>query len=442
MTIEDKINISKTPISKLSKKYCVPKRDLLIKFLIDSHQFSEKEILNMTFINKRIEILAKNIKESRKKTDPKFLFKKIDFLNKDKCSVSVLNWRISKEILTYYHHIGSYRPKSIHLGLYYEIDEGNKKLLGIATFSKYDFHFRPYSLFAIARVNEILNLSRFYLFGWAPPFSTSHYLSKCIQFIKYNYPKIKCLITCINPNTMHGGSSFEASNWIETAEFTGAPYLFLDQKYVTVRHLNELFGTLDIRKLKEKLGNRLSVSTEEILPQKMYLYALNKKAKRKFFDKRLDKVFSFNHLILSPEYGLTDNKVDKSVTKDKALGISKRLGVNVIAGFLENYKNNLYSSIIVTTPIDTRFSRFGQKPLVVDLDDLSKTIVLFGSQFLFDYENIIEECKNSDINSMIILSYKTEDTRLILDKIKNLSDKLNVHVIFFNYFQGFKYIKI
>ena len=174
----------------------------------------------------------------------------------------------------------------------------------------------------------------------------------------------------------------------------------------------------------------------------MYLYALNKKAKRKFFDKRLDKVFSFNHLILSPEYGLTDNKVDKSVTKDKALGISKRLGVNVIAGFLENYKNNLYSSIIVTTPIDTRFSRFGQKPLVVDLDDLSKTIVLFGSQFLFDYENIIEECKNSDINSMIILSYKTEDTRLILDKIKNLSDKLNVHVIFFNYFQGFKYIKI
>lgn len=442
MTIEDKIKNSEASISRLSKKYSMPKQDLLIKFLIDSHQFSEKDLKSKKFINKRLETLAMDIKESRKKIDSKFFFKKIKFLDKEKCSISILDWRVAKKILENYHHIGSYRPKSLHLGLYYKIDNENKKLLGIATFSKYDFRFHPYNLFTIAKLNQIFNLSRFYLFNWAPPFSTSHYLSECIQFIKKNYPKIKCLITCINPNTMHGGSSFEASNWIEIAEFTGAPYIFLDKTYVTIRHLNQIFGTLDIDKLKQKLCSRLFISPEEVLPQKMYLYILEKKARKIFFKKRLDKIFSFNRIILSPEYGLTDNKVGQAITKNETLKIIKNLSTNVVAGFLENYKGRLSSSIIATTNTSIKFNKSRQKPLIINLDDLSKTIILLSNQFLSDYDNVIEKCRMGNVNSMIILSYKTEDYHYILHKIVNLSGQLDMKVIFYNYFNGFKYIKI
>lgn len=442
MRIDDKVKLSEASISKSSTKNKVPKQDLLIKFLIDSHQFTDAEILDNAFLDKRINTLAKEIKDSRQKIDKKYSFREITFLDKEKCSVSILDWKTAKEILKYYHHIGSYRPRSIHLGLYYEVEPNNIKLVGIATFSKYDFYFHPYSLFAIAKASEILNLSRFYLFGWAPPFATSHFLSKSVRFIRDNHPNIKHLITCINPNTGHGGSSFEASNWVEIAEFAGTPYLFLDKKYITVRRLSELFGTLDLHKLKDKLGDRLLITTDEILPQKMYLYILDKKLKRKFISSKLDKIFSFNMLRLSPEYGLTDKKANQSITQLEAENMVKDLGENVIAGFLEKYKNSIYSTIIMKTNGKLSFLSMGQKLKAIDLAGLSKSIIVFGEQITFDSKEIEEIGVEQKINALIVLSYQAEDINPMLNKIRELSDKLKIKAILFDYFHGFRYISI
>lgn len=456
MTISEKINIYKNNISIISKKFGVPGRDLLVKVLIDSHQFSENSLGNKKFMVTRIEALAKEIKNNRERLDKKYYHRPIASLQKGKCHIKKLDWKSAKEILINYHHIGSYRKNSIHLGLYYEVEPNVQKLMGIVTFSKYDFIFKPYSIFSNFNENEVLNLSRLYVFDWAPYNTVSCFISKSTNYLREHYPNIQCLITCTNPNTDHQGKTFNACNWIEIAQFTGAPYLYLDKKPVTIRRLFENFGTLELPKLKKQLRERLVISKSKILPQKMYMYIVNKKTRSNFFSNRFDKIYRFDDYHFSPEYGLTDNNRNNAITYNGARQKIQNIGTNVIAGYLENDNSHLYSSIIIregklflnikkkirdTSKLYENQEEYQLK--VIDLTTFSKTIITYGDQINSENTQLEKYIKSGKLDAIIVLSYLQEGISQLLDKITKMTEFTHIKtVILYDYFHGFHFVRI
>lgn len=456
MTILEKINIYKNNIYAIAKRNSIPDKDLLVKVLIDFNQFSENNLKNKKFMVARIGILAKEIKKNRQLLHIKYSNNLIKTLEKEKCSVRKLDWRSAKEILVNYHHIGSYRKNSIHLGLYYEVKPNVKKLMGITTFSKYDFFFRPYSIFSNFNSNEVFNLSRLYIFDWAPYNTASCFISKSTDYLQEYYPGIKCLITCINPNTGHQGKTFNACNWIETGQFTGAPYLYLDKKQVTIRRLFENFGTLEIPELKRQLGKRLFISKSKVLPQKIYMHIVNKKKQKHFFLNRIDKIYYFDDYYFTPEYGLTDYDKNSAITYNEARQKIQNIGTNVIAGYLEKDNSHLYSSIIIKNGKSflnikkknrdipqLSENQEGHQLKVVNIPMFYKTVIAYGD--VLNSKNIQFEryVKSGKIDTIIMLSYLREDTNQLLNKIIKITKSTNIKtIILYDYFHGFNFVSL
>ncbi|MDO8658120.1 MAG: hypothetical protein Q7K55_05240 [Candidatus Levybacteria bacterium] len=456
MTISEKINIYNNSISTIAKKNGIPDKDLLVKFLIDSNQFSENSLMNERFMVARIEILAREIKNNRNHLGRKYYHSPIKSLQKEKCYIKKLDWRLAKEILVNYHHIGSYRKNSVHLGLYYIVEPNVKKLMGIATFSKYDFFLRPYSIFSNFNSNEVFNLSRLYIFDWAPYNTASCFISKSTDYLREYYPGIQCLITCINPNTGHQGKTFNACNWIETGQFTGAPYLYLDKKPITIRRLFENFGTLELSKLKKQLKERLIISKSKVLPQKIYMYIINKKTRSNFFSSRIDKIYYFDDYYFTPEYGLTDNNIDNAITYNEARQKIQNIGINVIAGYLEKDNSYLYSSIIIkngrlflnikkriqdTPKLYENQEEYQLK--VVNIPTFSKTVITYGDQVGSKNIQFERYIKSGKIDTIIILSYLGEDANQLLDNVIKRTKSTNIKtIILYDYFHGFNFVKL
>lgn len=456
MTISEKINIYNNSISTIAKKIGIPDKDLLVKVLIDSSQFSENSLKNEKFMVARIEILAKEIKNNRNHLDKKYYHSPIKSLQKEKCYIKKLDWRLAKEILVNYHHIGSYRKNSIHLGLYYMVEPNVKKLMGIATFSKYDFFFRPYSIFSNFNSNEVFNLSRLYIFDWAPYNTASCFISKSTDYLREHYPSIQCLITCINPNTGHQGKTFNACNWIETGQFTGAPYLYLDKKSITIRHLFENFGTLELLELKKQLRGRLLISKSKVLPQKIYMYIVNKKSRNNFFLNRIDKIYYFDDYYFTPEYGLTDNNINNTITYNEARQKIQNIGINVIAGYLEKDNSHLYSSIIIKNGklflnIKKRIqdgpklyeNQEGYQLKVVNIPTFSKTVIVYGDQVSSKNIQFDRHIESGKIDTIIILSYLREDANQLLNNVIKRTKSTNIKtIILYDYFHGFNFVRL
>lgn len=456
MTPTEKINLYKKSVSKTSKKFNIPEKDLLVKVLIDSYRFAEKILKNREFMRNRTETLAIELKKNRLYLDRKYSNRSITKLQKEKCHIRKLEWRTAKEILKNYHHIGSYRRNSLHLGLYYEVEPDIEKLMGIVTFSTYDFFFRPYSIFSNFNSNGVLNLSRLYIFDWAPYNTASCFISKSTNYLQEYYPNIRCLITCINPNTGHQGKTFNACNWTEIGQFTGAPYLYLDSTPITIRALYEKYGTLELTELKKKLGKRLFISDAKILPQKMYMYIINKKSRMDFFSNRIDKVYYFDNYHFSPEFGLTDKHKDSAITYNEAKQKVQNIPNNVIAGYLEKDNSHFYSSIIVKKGksfsnirknLQDNFKinkdRRVTQLKVTNLPKFSNTIIICGDQISSKNIQLKRSIKSDNLDTIIVLSYLQNDFNTLLDSVTEMISSRQVKkVILYDFFNGFHLVRV
>jgi len=445
----------KNLINKTAKAFGIPRRDLFIKTTIDLKQFDDVILSSRDFIKDRIELTAKNIWENRKNLIEKYTAEKIRELERKKCRFGTVNWRKAKEILERFHYIGSYRKNSIHLGFYYEVSKGVENLMGIITFSRYDFTIEPYNIFINFKRHEILNLSRLYTFDWAPFNTTSYFLSQGIKYIKKYFPNIRCLTTCVNPNIGHSGTSYKASNWIEVAQFLGSPYLFLNGKPVTIRKLAEKYNTLDLNILKSKSGNRIIISKSKLLPQKIFIYILNKKKRNLFYLNLLDKIYFFDGYHFVPEYGLNNYIKENAITYNQARKRVARVGSKVIAGYLEKNNGKLYSSVIVRVGSFYKNIRKEKKwreefidnsnepPTITDLPTFYKTLILICHDAKRCSKiNIKKIIKKDKINTIIVISYWRNNFDDLLNSINRLERHLRPEkIICFDFFHGFHLLK-
>jgi hypothetical protein len=438
-------------ITSVTQKYNVSVQDLSIKSIVSLRKYSQDQLRDLNLVLNEVEDLASQIQIMRKRVEKIFTNEPLDKLDKHRCSVRPLNHHLAKQILEKYHYIGSYRKQSLHLGLFYKVTDQDERVMGLITFSKYDFRIKPYGLFSLFKEREILNLSRLYTFDWVPYNTTSYFMSQAIKYLKESRPKIKCLITCANPNTGHGGASYRASNWLEIAQFDGAPYLFLDNKNVTIRHLFEKYKTLDLKKIKAKLGERLIISDHKLLPQKIFFYPLKSKERKLFYKMSLDKVYFFNNHYFVPEYGLTGYDQKRAITFLEAKQRIKKIGGVVLAGYLEKDTNKLYSSVVVKSGNiyqnirkekrwrDEFIADSNQPPPILNLPFFGRTLILLCYDAKrYSENNMCQLAESSKIDSIIVLSYWKNNFGVLSACIGKLRESLKpTKVICYDFFHGF-----
>jgi len=441
-------------INSIAKEYGLPQNDLFIKTIIDLKRFNRTDTDN-NFVESRARLVAKDILKKRIILLPKYDYPVIKKLESKNYELRLVGWRVAKQILENFHYIGSYRKKSIQLGLYYKIPNGGSKLAGLMTFSNYDLHVRPDDIFYYFHQHELLNLARLYTFQWVPYNTTSFFMSLAFDYIRKNYPEIRCLTTCANLNVGHTGSSYKASNWIEIAQFIGAPYLFLDDKNVTMRSLVEICRTLDMELIKKKLKGRLVVSSEKVLPQKIFIYILNKSDKRKFIARRASHSIYFEKWNFIPEYGLTDYCQNKAINFEEAKRKINNIGRNVVAGYVERDGEQFYSAIAVKIG-DSYFNIRKSKrwreefvndsnelPFVAELPDWGKTLILICYDVKrFSEIDMRKEIGDRSIDTLFVLSYWKNNFDILLDCVKRVEQSLKIKkIICSDYFHGFQVIK-
>lgn len=441
-------------INLIAEEYGLPQNDLFIKTIIDLKKFNCGD-LNDDFIQSRARLIAKEMIEKRIALLPKYDYPTIEKLVPESYELKSVDWRVAKQILENFHYIGSYRKKSIQLGLYYKIPGGSSKLAGLMTFSDYDLHVRPDDIFSCFQRTQILHLTRLYTFQWVPYNTTSFFMSLVFDYIRKHYPKIKCLTTCANLNVGHNGSCYKASNWIEVAQFIGAPYLFLDDKNVTMRSLVEMCGTLDIELIKKKLKSSLVVSNEKLLPQKIFIYILNKSDKRKFIVRKVNHNIYFEKWNFIPEYGLTDYCQNEAIGFNEAKQKVNNIGENVVAGYVEREGDRFYSAAVIKADNsywNIRKSKrwreefvndSNESPTIIELSDWGKTMILICYDVKsFSEIDIRKEIGDRSIDALFVLSYWKNNFDILLDYIKHIEQSLKIKkVICSDYFYGLQVIK-
>lgn len=446
--------IKMTIINLIAEEYGLPQNDLFIKTVIDLKKFNCINLDN-NFVQSMVRLIAKEMFEKRIALLPKYDCQTVKKIEPDNYELKLVNWRIAKQILENFHYIGSYRKKSIHLGLYYKMSNGGNKLAGLMTFSCYDLHVRPDDIFFYFQLTEILHLTRLYTFQWVPYNSTSFFMSLAFDHLRKYYPKIRCLTTCANLNIGHTGSSYKASNWIEAAQFIGAPYLFLDDKNVTMRSLVEICGTLDMELIKKKLKGRLVISNEKILPQKIFVYILNRSDKRKFIARRVSHNIYFEKWNFIPEYGLTDYCQNNAISFEEAKRKVDNIGENVVAGYVERHGSLFYSAVVIKAGgsyWNIRKSKrwreefvndSDESPTIIELPDWGRTMVLICYDVKsFSEIDIKKETGGCPIDTLFVLSYWKNSFDILLDCIKRVEQFLKIKkVICSDYFHGFQVIK-
>ena len=441
-------------INSIAKEYGFPQNDLFIKTIIDLKKFNHVN-LNDDFVQSRAHLIAKEMLKKRIALLPKYNYSTIKKLEPENYELKSVDWRVAKQILENFHYIGSYRKKSIQLGLYYKIPNGGNKLAGLMTFSDYDLHVRPDDIFSYFQQTGILHLTRLYTFQWVSYNTTSFFMSLAFDYIRKYYPKIRCLTTCANLNVGHTGSSYKASNWIEIAQFIGAPYLFLDDKNVTMRSLVEICRTLDMELIKKKLKGRLVVSSEKVLPQKIFIYILNKSDKRKFIARRASRNTYFEKWNFIPEYGLTDYRQNKAINFEEAKRKINNIGENVVAGYVERDEKQFYSAVVVKTGdsyLNIRKSKrwreefvndSNELPFVAKLPDWGQTLILICYDVKrFSEIDMRKEIGDRSIDTLFVLSYWKNNFDILLDCVKRVEQSLKIKkIICSDYFHGFQVIK-
>ena len=174
-----------------------------------------------------------------------------------------------------FHYLQSFRPRGQHFGL---VTQASNRLFAVATLSVFDL----WHLAALIRdqfaPREILVISRVFCFDWAPRNSISYLLGRIARWLRKRSATAKLLLTYVNPNMGFRGASYRAANWYLLAREWGTRYCYIDEDYITDRHLALQFGTIKASLLSARLGSRFATTQIELEPLMLYAYLLHRSA--------------------------------------------------------------------------------------------------------------------------------------------------------------------
>jgi hypothetical protein len=188
--------------------------------------------------------------------------------------VAHIEERLAEIVHRDFHYLSSFRPASLNIGAF--MPEGDsRRLAALATFSALDITTIIEALPSGVEADEVAVLSRMFAFDWAPRNTISRLLAQATKLLHYQQPRIRMLLTYVNPNLGFTATSYRASNWIRFGQECGTRYAYLDQDYVTDRELIRQFGSTDAVP-----SDRVIFSTMPLKPLDLYASVIDAKLRR------------------------------------------------------------------------------------------------------------------------------------------------------------------
>ena len=186
------------------------------------------------------------------------------------------------------------------LGIFYEtdnehtfFDEKDEKLAGVAIYGYPVGRSAPKSISPELKEEEVLELTRLFIFDDYGKNTESVVLSKTFNWLKENASDIKVLVSYSDPEQGHLGIIYQATNWIYQGNSIRlmpnyAIRLTEDGKWMHSRNVTTKFGSHNLEKLKKRIGHTFWRKEE---PEKhRYLYLLcNKGDKKKIMNTLIHK---------------------------------------------------------------------------------------------------------------------------------------------------------
>lgn len=268
-------------ISDISLPPLLSEEDLIRQVLLHLPRFSEDKQKDFSLIAEEIQRITIRLLSLRKQYREFSHHYRICSLYPEKIYFDELPLDIAKIIHERFHYLQSFREDGIHFGLYYApTNSSNTILMGLVTISPFDLinieRKLPFGICA----EEIMVLSRIFVFNWAPKNTVSYLLGRTFSWLRMNMPNIKMLLTYLNPNLGFTGTVYKATNWIFLGREKNLRYLYLNSNYITERCLRKLYGTPNFYKLRKFLGNRISTSIQPLLPLELYIYFVDSELRR------------------------------------------------------------------------------------------------------------------------------------------------------------------
>lgn len=176
----------------------------------------------------------------------------------------------TRVVLERFHYLSSHRPDAQSYGLL----TTDQRIVALATLSHQDIQPISEAFASYVAPSQVLVVSRLFAFDWSPPNTISHLFGLLAKVTRRLRPRVRLLITYLNPNLGFTGASYRASNWHLIGEENGTRYSYVDGVYATDRQLIRRWQTADPTRLAEILGPRFSVTSAVLLPLQLYASSL------------------------------------------------------------------------------------------------------------------------------------------------------------------------
>ena len=204
----------------------------------------------------------------------------------------LINQELASFVHEHFHYLLSSRIGIFHFGLYVKSEQsGKEQIIALATFSHNDLTHLYGLLPEDITPDQVLVLSRFITFDWAPFNTASFMLSKISEWFRNHQPDVQMVLSYLDPNAGYTGGIYRAINARLFGLEQKARYLYLDRRYVSDRAMIALYGTADYSILKQKLGLKIQKSKAELFPLKIFCWFPNEALHRRYQS-------DFNHIIL------------------------------------------------------------------------------------------------------------------------------------------------
>lgn len=199
--------------------------------------------------------------------------------------LKVIDNSFAKKFMIENHYTRSCAKASISFGFYTPDD----RLSTVIVYGQPSGKFLASSIYEGCTEHECLELLRLFSYDWNEKNTESYCISQSIKYLKQYHKEIKVLVSYADISAGHVGYIYQASNWLYVGKGSSERKIFIDGKRQHRRNLYDVYGTSSIEKLKEKLGERLTISDERFSKNK-YIYILtNKREKKEILGKLKDK---------------------------------------------------------------------------------------------------------------------------------------------------------
>ena len=217
------------------------------------------------------------------------------YVDTSKVSIREINKSVAKQMIVKYHYSHAWTMCRYALGVYYNGDDGffgSEKLIGCLVYGY------PVGRSAIKSVidgldkDECLELTRLFIHDGYGSNIESYAMGQSFKWMKENAPKIKMLLSYADPEQLHLGGIYQATNWLYqdcrdiqlmpnySVSLSDSPYDWIHSRTVFSK-----WGSHNVEHLKKEIGkqNKSCFWRKKEAPKHRYIQILgkNKSEKRK-----------------------------------------------------------------------------------------------------------------------------------------------------------------